>query len=173
MIKKAILDLFPHDHKIRDDDDYQLRLHVDSLLKQADEKPQVLLSSLSTLHRNRLAEKLQQEGYQPTIQQKLTLFSYILFLSIPQSLKCEKVIPAKRLALPYLMLAVFFPFLAKAAHISNRFSIAVGEAAVNGLQTALKQATLRQALHQGAKQLLKSGIPHVTNSLPANLFLLN
>ncbi|HGJ5880427.1 MAG TPA: pentapeptide repeat-containing protein [Arsenophonus nasoniae] len=168
--KKAILDLFPHDHKIRDDDDYQLRLHVDSLLKQADEKPQVLLSSLSTLHRNRLAEKLQQEGYQPTIQQKVDTFFLHLIPFYTTITEVRKGNTGQAVGAALFDVSGFFPFLAKAAHISNRFSIAVGEAAVNGLQTALKQATLRQALHQGAKQLLKSGIPHVTNSLPANLF---
>ncbi|WGL97819.1 pentapeptide repeat-containing protein [Arsenophonus sp. aPb] len=167
--KNDILDLFPHDPAIRTDNEYQLKFHSASLLKKTAEKPQVLIDKLATLHRDKLVNKLQQEGYQETTRQKVDAFFLSLIPFYTVITEAQQGNTGKAVQAALWDIAGFLPFIGLTVHIGGRFSIATGEAALNGLQTALKQATFRQALSEGGKQLIKSGIPHVANSLPPNV----
>lgn len=167
--KNDILDLFPHEPEIRTDNEYQLKFHSASLLKKTAEKPQVLIDQLATLHRDKLVNKLQQEGYQETARQRgdaffLSLIPFYTVITEAQQGNTDKAVQAG-----LWDMAGFLSFIGLTVYIGGRFSIATGEAALNGLQTALKKATFRQALSEGGKQLVKSGIPHVANILPPNV----
>ncbi|WGM01095.1 hypothetical protein [Arsenophonus nasoniae] len=167
--KNDILDLFPHDPAIRTDNEYQLKFHSASLLKKAAEKPQVFINKLATLHRDKLIDKLHQEGYQETTRQKVDAFFLSLIPFYTVITEAQQGNTGKAVQAGLWDMAGFLSFISLTIQIGGRFSIAAGEAALNGLQTALKQATFRQALSQGGKQLLKSGIPHIANSLPPNV----
>jgi len=110
-----------------------------------------------------------QEGYQETTRQKVDAFFLSLIPFYTVITEAQQGNTGKAVQAGLWDMAGFLSFISLTIQIGGRFSIAAGEAALNGLQTALKQATFRQALSQGGKQLLKSGIPHIANSLPPNV----
>ncbi|MFS1562437.1 MAG: hypothetical protein ACL7AX_01255 [Candidatus Arsenophonus phytopathogenicus] len=71
--KNAILELFYHNCKARDDD-YKLKTSVILCLKTANDKPDMLIDKLIKRRGEKLCEKLQQVGYEETTRQKVEVF---------------------------------------------------------------------------------------------------
>ncbi|HGJ5892595.1 MAG TPA: pentapeptide repeat-containing protein [Arsenophonus apicola] len=168
--KLSILGLFGHDGRAYDDD-YILKTHPILTLKTTNDKPNILFEKLAKRRSERLYEKLQKEGYQATTRQKVDAF----FLSLIPLYTCiteaQNANAGKAIEAGLLDILGFLPFIGKSVQVGSRFSIAMGEAAVNGLRTGLMQTTLRQALRQGGEQFVKFGIPHVMNRVPQKTYI--
>ncbi|HGJ5867230.1 pentapeptide repeat-containing protein [Arsenophonus nasoniae] len=169
--KDAILDLFYHDNQVRYDDDYKLKTSSILTLKTASEEPNMLIDKLVKRRAEKLCEKLHQEGYQETTRQKVDAFFLSLIPFYSMITEAQKGNKEKALQAGAFDLLSFFPFFGKGVQVSNRFSVALGEAVINGVRTGLKQVTFRQALRESGKQFVKFGIPHITNRLPAKTYL--
>lgn len=168
--KRSILGLFGHDGRAYDDD-YKLKMQPILTLKTTNDKPNILFEKLAKRRSERLYEKLQKEGYQATTRQKVDAF----FLSLIPLYTCiteaQKGNAGKAIESGLLDIVSFLPFIGKSAQVGSRFSVAAGEAAINGLLTALRQATIAQALREGGKQLIKFGVPHVMKSVPPKAYV--
>jgi uncharacterized protein YjbI with pentapeptide repeats len=168
--KLSILGLFGHDGRAYDDD-YILKTHPILTLKTTNDKPNILFEKLAKRRSERLYEKLQKEGYQATTRQKVDAF----FLSLIPLYTCiteaQKGNVGKAIESGLLDIVSFLPFIGKSAQVGSRFSVAAGEAAINGLLIALRQATIAQALREGGKQLIKFGVTHVMKSVPPKTYV--
>ncbi|HGJ5889994.1 MAG TPA: hypothetical protein ACHBZA_01175, partial [Arsenophonus apicola] len=168
--KRSILGLFGHDGKAYGDD-YKLKMHPILSIKTKNDKPNILFDILAKRHGELLYEKLQKEGYQATTRQKVDAF----FLSLIPLYTCiteaQKGNVGKAIESGLLDIVSFLPFIGKSAQVGSRFSVAAGEAAINGLLIALRQATIAQALREGGKQLIKFGVPHLMKSVPPKTYV--
>ncbi|HGJ5876251.1 MAG TPA: hypothetical protein ACHBX0_07475 [Arsenophonus sp.] len=169
--KAAILELFPNDGKAHDDNDYRLKTYLIFVLKAANEKPDKLIDKLVKQRGERLCEKLQQEGYQETTRQKVDAFFLSLIPFYTMITEAQKDNKGKAVLAGTFDLLSFLSFISKGTQVGSRFSIALGEAAINGARTALKKATIRQILRESGKQFIKFGIPHITDHLPAKAYI--
>ncbi|WGL99603.1 pentapeptide repeat-containing protein [Arsenophonus sp. aPb] len=160
------------DHKnTRHNKNFALKIHSPTLLKKAAEQPKIALEKLAALHANKLFKKLHDEGYQKTTHQKVDAF----FLSLIPFYTCiteaQKGKVREAIVAGVFDILSFLPFLAKGLQIGGRFSIAMGEAATEGLSIAAKQATIAQAIKHGGKQFVSAGIPHIAKSVPADTYI--
>ncbi|WP_148305556.1 hypothetical protein WH390_01140 [Candidatus Arsenophonus nilaparvatae] len=152
-------------------DDYKLKIETISSLKAENDKPDILFAKLAKRHGEKLCQKLHDEGYEKTTRQKVEDF----FLSLIPFYTCiteaQKGNTNRAIEAGLFDIVSFLPVIGKGAQVGRRFSVAIGETAVNAGRVALAQVTIRQALLEGGKQFVKFGIPHIANRLPQKTYI--
>lgn len=169
--RDLIFDLIKDHKNTRYNKNFVLKIHSPILLKKTDEQPKIALEKLAEIHSNKLFRKLHDGGYQKTTRQKVDDF----FLSLIPFYTCineaQKGNVRESIVAGIFDILSFLPFLGKGLQIGGRFSIAMGEATIQGLKIAAKQATIAQFLKQGGKQFISAGIPHITKSVPPEAYI--
>lgn len=152
--RESLLELLDDNSQVRGDPDYKIKVTSHLTLKKEEEPPQKIIEYLATLHKNKLLQRLYENGYDKTMREKVGDF----FLSLLPFYTCitESIKGNEQEAIPACLTDIvsIIPFAGKSVQVGMRFSTVLAKSTTLALKYGARQAIFKTMIKQVGRELV-------------------